>query len=302
MKYYFLGLFLLFNSFVFGQTDTIDFSMYNIELDSLVVSATRSGFSVEDFVEMVRADESFYQAFQNIRTLSYASENNIKMFDKKLKQKASYHSIIQQYSDGKCRTMDTFQEVISGNFYKRKKKIRYYTAKMYDHLFFTHGKICEAESEDHSGSRGMDKHVAELKKLIFSPGEKAAVPMIGKKTAIFEKKMIQYYDMSITSKKYKSEIDCYVFTAKVKSDSKEGKTVIKFLETYFDKTTFAVIARNYHLKYNGSLFDFDVKMDIKLKKLGEKYLPEIIKYDGNWDVPTKRPEISKFTIRFYDYH
>ena len=78
--------------------------------------------------------------------------------------------------------------------------------------------------------------------------------------------------------------------------------MIKYLETYFDKTNFQVIARNYHLKYSGSLFDFDVKMDIKLKKLGNKYLPELIKYDGNWDVPAKRRETSKFSIRFFDYH
>jgi len=286
----------------FAQTDTSSFSLYRIELDSLVVSASRSGFNVEDFVEMVRTDESFHEAFHNIRTLSYSSVNNIKMYDRKLREKATYYSTIQQTSDGKCRTMKTFNETVSGNFFKRKRKIRYYTAKMHDRLFYTHGKVCESKRKKGANPKKMDKHVNELKKIIFSPGKKADVPMIGKKTAIFDEKMIQHYDMSISSKKYNTGIDCYVFTAKVKPNVKEGKTVIKFLETFFDKSTFQVIARNYHLRYTGSLFDFDVKMDIQLTKLGNKYLPQLIQYDGNWDVPTKKRETSKFSIQFSDYH
>ncbi|MEM6700978.1 MAG: hypothetical protein AAF599_21430, partial [Bacteroidota bacterium] len=46
-----------------------------IHLDSFVVTATRSGFEVADFVEMVQEDESFYQAFRNLRFLSYQSDN-----------------------------------------------------------------------------------------------------------------------------------------------------------------------------------------------------------------------------------
>jgi len=49
------------------------------------------------------------------------------------------------------------------------------------------------------------------------------------------------------------------------------------------------------------MFDFDVKMDIALKTIGEKYVPEFISYDGQWDVPFHKPEISKFNISFYDY-
>ena len=302
MKFTFLGCLLLLTSFSFAQTDTMDFSLYRFDLDSIVVSATRSGFSVEDFVDMVRKDDSFHDAFHNIRTLSYSSEYDIKMYNRKKREKAAYHSNSQQYSDGDCRTMKNLNEFSSGNFYKRKKDHRYYTSKMYDRIFFTHGKVCESEEEESDNPRGMEKHVAELKKLIFSPGQQADVPMIGKKTAIFDEKMAPLYNMSITSKKYKSSIDCYVFTAIVKPEVREGKTVIKFLETYFDKTNFQVIARNYHLRYSGTLFDFDVKMDIKLRKLGNKYLPELIEYDGNWDVPAKRRETSKFSIRFFDYY
>lgn len=302
-------LFFLFLSQVsFSQRDTIEFSSFHVQLDSFVVTATRSGFDVKDFIEMVQTDESFYKAFRNIRTLSYSSDNNIKMFSKKGKLKASYLSTIHQTSDGRCRTMETINPIVTGRFYKRKKRYRYYTAKMYDRLFFTHGEVCESNRiEDQPGVqsskklKGMSKHINELKKLIFYPGRKADVPFIGKKTAIFEKKMAKYYDFSITSQKYNSEIDCYVFTAKVKEGTRSGKTVIKFMETFFDKSNFKVIGRNYHLKHRGAMFDFDVKMDIKLLKIGEKYVPEMIVYDGEWDVPARRPEISKFSIRFYEY-
>lgn len=308
MRSIFCVLFFLLSQSISAQKDTIEFSTFAVKLDSIVVTASKKGFDVEDFIKMVQKDESFYRAFRNIRTLSYFSNNDIQAFSKKGNLKASYKSITKQTSDGRCRTMDTFEEVIAGKFYKRKKKYRYYTAKMYDRLFFTHGEVCESNRiEDQEGFdpskklKGMSKHINELKKLIFYPGQKADVPFIGKKTAIFEEKMAKYYDFSISSKSYNSEIDCYVFLAKVKEGTKDNKTVIKHMETYFDKETFQVISRNYHLEHSGTMFDFNVKMDIKLVKVGEKYVPEFIQYDGRWDVPMKKPEIFKFGIQFYEY-
>lgn len=308
VKITYIFFFLLLSQVSFSQKDTIEFSSFSIQLDSLVVTATRKGFDVNDFIKMVQEDESFYRAFRNIRTMSYTSDNDLKMFSKKGKVKASLKNTILQTSDGRCRTMETINPIITGKYYKRKKKIKYYTAKMHDRLFFTYGKVCESERiEDQAGFEdskkltGMSKHINELKKLIFYPGQKADVPFIGKKTAIFEKKMAKYYDFSISSKAYQSGIDCYVFLAKVKEGTKKDKTVIKYMETFFDKKTFQVIARNYHLAHSGAMFDFDVKMDISLKTVGEKYVPEKIIYDGQWDIPFNKPEISKFKISFYDY-
>lgn len=277
-----------------------------VTLDSFVVTATRKGFSVDDFIKMIREDNSFFKAFHNLRFLSYQFDNKINMYNKKGHKKASLESINQQWSDGKCRTMNKLTEQIKGNYYKRKSKHRYYTAKLYEHLFFTNGKVCDSKNENYStgGKTGMEGHITELKKLVFRPGEKANVPLIGKKTAIFEKNMIRFYDFSIASKKYQESIECYVFTAKIKPEfenKKEGKTVIKYLETYFDKSTFQVIARRYHLFHETMAYDFDVKMNIKLRKFGEKYVPEFIEYDGSWDVPARKPEISQFSIRFFNF-
>ena len=296
---------------VLSQSDSTTYNFGDfggiILLDSVVVSASKNSLDIDDFVDMVVNDESFFIAFHNIRTLSYSANNQIKMYAKKGKEKASYKSLTKQMFDGECRTMEVLEETTTGNFYKRKKKHRYYTAKMFDRIFFTHGKVCETEGKpnyDHP-NKGMEKHVQELKKLIFDPGEKADVPLISNKTRIFSEEMSEYYNYSITSKEYKNGADCYVFSVKVKPEftkRKTNKTVIKVLETYFEKNTFQVIARNYSLAYSGALFDFDVNMEIELKKVHNYYVPDYIKYNGWWDIPAKKPEISTFSAKFYDYH
>jgi len=307
---YFILLSLVAYQLSMAQVDTTtyDFGDFGgiIYLDSLVVTATRSGFDVDDFVAMVKNDESFYQAFRNLRFLSYLSKNDIEMFDKKGLSKTHYKSSSQQLAEGLCREMIFSDTEVVGKFYKRKGYYKYYTAKLYDRLFFTHQRHCEKSKaiEKDKASKGMSKHVQELKKLIFKPGSKADIPIIGNRTAIFDPAMTPYYDFKISSKQYHSGQDCYVFTAVVKEafqEKKKDKTVIKFLETYFDKSTFQVIARNYQLAYSGALFDFDVKMKIELVQLNGAYAPEYIFYDGFWDVPGKKPEISKFSIRFYDF-
>ncbi|MEM8526895.1 MAG: hypothetical protein AAGG68_19800 [Bacteroidota bacterium] len=272
-----------------------------IHLDSFVVTATRSGFEVADFVEMVQEDESFYQAFRNLRFLSYQSDNEINIYHKKGKQLAKYEAKIQQNEAKGCRKTKILEEEVSGNYFKKKRRLRYYTADLFDRLFFAHKEICEFETEEVELPKGMEKHIQELKKLIFQTGEEADVPFIGKKTAIFEEDMIPYYTYSIESKQYAGNIDCYVFSAKAKPEFKADKTVIKSLETYFDKENFQVVARNYQLKYEGFAFDFDVTMNIRLRKLGKTYVPTFLSYDGSWKVATQKPEIAKFSASFYDF-
>lgn len=290
-----------------AQKDTSEYVPISafIDLDSFVVTATRKGFDVEDFIELVRKDDSFFRAFHNLRFVDATFKNDIQLFDKKGKVKASYQSTSKQTSDGRCREMQNFEEQITGNYFKRKKKYRYYTAQLYDRVFFTNGRVCENPNATtwQAGKSGIEKHISELKKLIFSPGEKADVPLIGNKTAIFEPKMRKYYNYSIASKQYLTGADCYVFTAKVKEEyqeKKEGKTIIKYLETYFEKETFQVLARNYQLAASTTFYDFDVTMRVKLTKVGDKYFPETVEYDGQWDIPLKKPEIAVFKAQF-DY-
>ena len=302
-----LILFFLPSTRGFGQPQNVNEHIAAVVyLDSFVVTATRKGFDVDDFIHMVRSDKSFYRAFRNLRFLTYDSDNSIEMFDKKANPKASYFSTLHQQSDGRCRSMTTKKEVVRGKFYKKEKEYRFFTAKLIDRLFFTHGTVCESRKGGalKGNPKGLERQIRELKKLMFQPGEKADVLFIGDKTALFDKKMMPYYDFSITSKLYQDSIACYVFTAKVKPEfehKKADKTVIKYLQTYFDKINFQVIAREYRLKNNTLLFDFDVTMKIKLTRFGKQYVPEFIEYDGGWDLAFKKPEISKSSVRFYGF-
>ncbi|MEM9919021.1 MAG: hypothetical protein AAF990_13050 [Bacteroidota bacterium] len=303
----FFLLFLMASSLCRAQSDSTNYNFGDfggiIYLDSLVVSASRLGFEVDDFIQMVREDDSFFNAFHNLRSLSYKADNTFEFFNKRGKTKATYQSRIQQFSDGDCRQMTFLEKKHSGNFYKRKNKYRYYTAKMFDRIFLTYGTICESKVKVSQKPKGIQKHIEELKKLIFQPGEPVDVPLISQKLAIFRPEMAKYYHFKVSQETYQSA-ECYVFTAEVRPEylsKKKGKTVIKYLQTYFDKDNFQVVARNYRLAYNSPLFDFDVRMQIELTRFKGRYAPTLIKYDGQWDIPAKKPEIAQFSLRFYAF-
>ncbi len=302
LLYLFLLLFL--TSKLSAQEDLSNDIAAVVFLDSFVVTATQKGFDVKDFIEIVQQDESFYHAFHNLRFLPYESDNTIQVFNKKGRVKASYQNRVQQNIEDNCRTMDFLKEQTVGNFYKNNKH-NYYTARMHDQVFLSRKRICETPSKrppvvSTQNLSGIQKHINELKKLIFQPGRAVDVPLVGKKTAIFDKDMIHYYNFSISSQLINDQWDCYVFTAIVKPEyqqRKTGKTIIKFLETYFEKNTFQVVGRNYHLKYDG-LFDFDVKMEVDLTIVDDKYVPVKIRYDGEWKIPMMSKEDVVFDVGF----
>ena len=301
MRFYLQLLLLLFPTFLPAQEKGLGEDISAIVfLDSFVVTASKQGFDVADFIDIVQQDESFFLAFHNLRLQEYHSDNQLQFFDKKRKIKAAYTNRIHQKMDKRCRTMDILEEMIDGNFFKNKKKRshRYYTARMHHSLFFTNGTICETSDGPQISEQklsGIEKHINELKKLIFQPGRKVDVPLIGGKTAIFKKEMLNYYDFSIKSIDYNNHKDCFVFTAIAKPEKRQGKTIIKYLETFFDKETFQVLGRNYHLKYSG-VVSFDVKMKVVLQQLDGKYLPAYIRYDGAWKIPLQKREVAEFEI------
>lgn len=303
MEIILIVLILCFQQAMYGQSPNVtkDISAV-VFLDSFVVTATKRGFNVEDFIDIVQQDESFYNAFHNLRFQPHIADNQVEILSRKQTVKAANYHTIEQFMEGNCRTMKYLKEDIKGKFFKKKKirKHKYYTARMHEQVFLTKGKVCgkpNNPSITQNNLSGIEKHVNELKKLIFQPGKEVDVPFIGGKTAIFEEKMIKYYDFYISSKIYAEDKECYVFRAVVKPETATNKTIIKYLETYFDKEDFQVLARNYHLKYD-SLFDFDVKMKVALTQFDGKYLPEKIDYQGNWKIPTQTRERVNFLIDF----
>lgn len=277
----------------------------SVQLDSVVIVATRAGFSTEDFIRLVQTDESLYTAFRNLRTAAYSFDTHMSFSDKRDQIKASYFSSNVQHFDGRCRKMEVLDEGTSGDFYKgRKQKHRYYTYQLYARVFLTEGVICEEPGQrgaqhDEAAEPALERQVSELKKLIFQPGERSHVPLIGRKTEIFSEEMIEYYDFLISSGDYHGQ-PVYIFTAKVKDmyAHRENKTVFKELITWFSKADFQVVARKYSLSQKTAAFQFDVSMQVDLIKLGEKYFPTYVVYDGDWDIPTKKREIGTFAVRF----
>jgi len=280
--------------------DELDRILYSINLDSVVTIAAKAGFDIKDFIRLVQTDTTFYQGFKNLRTETYRFHNNIRIFDRKGDIKASYKSTANQKSDGRCRTMTTTNEVTSGQYYKRKNRLNYYTSKLYERLFFTKGKICENNYNNNSSPRGIEKHVAELKKMIFQPGQKANVPLIGGKTAIFSKRMAQHYDFSISSAKMNHK-ECYVFTAQMKPEIIQNSPnlgVVKYLSTYFEKGSLQIVKRRYLLSNNTFAYNFKVEMDVDMISHDGQFYPEYIKYDGIWKIPTQKKEDAEFEIEF----
>lgn len=290
---------------VFAQ-DTIASEIARIVfMDSVVVKASRQDFSVEDFIDMVRKDETFYRAFSNLRVADYFFSTHMTFFDRKNRESATYDARYHQHIKNQCRFQEKLEENIDGNFRrKRKDDTRYYTYDLYDRLFLLHDTTCHLEVNADPVSfegEGMEGHVAELKKLIFAPGSHSDIPLIGDKTEIFSEKMINRYHFFINSVRYSDTMDAYVFEVRLKPEyerKQNNRTVIKELITYFSKKDFQVLDRCYRLAHYKALYQFDIKMQIELQKVADRYFPARIVFEGFWNVPVKRKETSIFTIKF----
>lgn len=281
----------------------IDTTIYKgIQFDAVMVKEVRSGFNVAKFINTIKDDTTFYKAFKTLRILNYTMYNDIQVEDKKGNTTASYNSITHQHVKAGCRTMSISKEKVSGDFYKKKKEFRYYTAKLYAHLFFTEGKICGDNNivGNKRNLKGSEKYEEQLRTLIFNPGQRIkGIPGIGDNVAIFENPYYSMYKFKLGKMEYNGE-ECYVFSAYPKEKNAED-VVINELKTWIRVKDNAIVARRYALSYNTLLYDFDVIMDVKLKKHKNNLVPYEISYKGNWDTPLKSREKASFTAIFTDF-
>lgn len=288
---------LLITCFSTNAQDTSIFK-YPIAMDEVVISAAREGWDVQGFIKRVQNDTTFYKAFKSMRVTSYDATNDIKVYNKKEKVTASLYSLTRQKAWNGCRSMDVLQEKITGNFYKRNKEYRYYTAELYAYLFFTDGTLCGqsniiADISDEKETGTIAKQKQKLKQLIFNPGSKiAGVPFMGDKAAIFEPDIARMYDFKLASEEYDGE-ECYVFKAIPKPEYKND-IVYNYLATWFRKSDYSIVARDYSLSYSTLAYDFDVRMKVRTQQTNGKLLPTRIEYDGNWHVFTQKRERVKF--------
>ncbi|HEU5053971.1 MAG TPA: hypothetical protein VFT78_12705, partial [Hanamia sp.] len=147
---------------------------------------------------------------------------------------------------------------------------------------------------------GIDKHKEQLKMLFFNPGKKInGLPFISNKTEIFDPSMAGNYNMYIDYRNYNS-MPCYVFTIDVK-DGRKSNVVIDEMTTWFDAETLEVVARNYELSYDAGVYDFNVRMEVQLTKVGDLLVPSVLNYNGNWKVIFNKRERGLFTATLSDF-
>ncbi|MCL6524630.1 MAG: hypothetical protein K6T34_08190 [Thermoflavifilum sp.] len=281
----------------------------HIQLDSVTIVASRSGFDIPLFIQRVKDDTTFYKAFKTLRVIGFTAENYMWIFDQKDHQVASYESLTRQTRRNGCRTLQVLHEKTTGDFYKnkRKQKYRYYTAEMFAHVFLDPGPVCGEDNLVHGGkpevkdpNHQIEKHIEELKQLIFNPGQPIpGIPFVGHKVGIFEPDIAPMYHFAIQSKMFGND-SCYVFQAIAKPQF-ANQLVIDTLITYFRKSDYSIVARQYALSYKTFLFDFNVHIQVDLSSFQHMLVPSWINYIGNWDIAFHRRERVHFTIRFFDF-
>ena len=275
-----------------------------ITLSNFVIN---NKLNVPAFIEKVKNDSSFYKAFKNLHIINFNAINDIRMNNKKGDLDASLFSRTKQTIQNGCRTMSILEEKSTGDMYNDAREFNYYTANMYASLFFTKGKICgennivNGVAFSTAGKSGMEKHKEQLKMLFFNPGRKInGLPFMSNKTAIYDDELADSYNMEIDYERY-NNTDCYVFKQKVKPDRK-GSVVVDEMNTWFNDSTFEVVARNYNLSYNAGVYEFKVGMEIQMTTVGKLTVPNLIRYNGNWKAIFKKRERGIFTATLSDFH
>ena len=134
--------------------------------------------------------------------------------------------------------------------------------------------------------------------LFFNPGKRIpGIPFIGDKIDIFDPDRAELYNLSIDYGDYEGA-PCYIFSIKAKSRDEGGKKsriVIDSMVTWFDTKTMEVLARNYDMRYDAGVYDFDVHMEVQMTRMGNYLLPKTLRYIGTWDVMFKKRERGTFT-------
>lgn len=305
LSYLFFCMLCSMGSFAQDQGDT---SVYVgkkvIRLTDVVVN---NKLNVPSFISRIKNDTSFYKAFRNLHILEFTAVNDIRMNDAEGKIKASLRSKTKQHRENGCRSMETLEEETTGDIYDERKSFNYYTANMYASLFFTKGKVCgednivKGREFSTGGKTGMEKHKEQLKMLFFNPGKRInGLPFMSNKTAIFEDDMADDYDMRIDMDFY-NNTSCYIFQQKVKP-GREDKVVVDEMTTWFNDSTFEVVARNYSLSYDAGVYDFKVNMEVLMTTFNNLTVPSVIRYNGNWKAITKKRERGVFTATLSDFH
>lgn len=272
-----------------------------ILLDEAVVVAQREGFDVRAFIARVREDTTYQDAFLNLRRHPHRTDGELRVYDPRDRERAGFHRSARLVRSGDLATqvIDSVRE--EGRLRKADGDHRYLTARMFQSLFFPDGPrpvpaaVDEVDPSRAIGSR-FERYRADLKAFMFNPGEGLDVPIVGDKLALFEPGIARHYAMSIWSGQRNGHA-CWVFSADALPDIPRNAVVIRTMDTWFDKATGRVMAREYRLAHTGMLVSFDITMVVDLDVKDGLLVPTHVKYDGEWDLPLQRRERVRFFLR-----
>lgn len=272
-----------------------------------VVKVGKAGLNIEDFIQEILNDTSFYQAFRNMKKYTFFAENRVFTYDKNDKVKGKVYRRIKHNNDGAYK-MEFLEKQDTGELLKKNGKYELYTVEMFDYIFMNaYNTDFVPNSANGPGGKGgsNESYKDKLKTLIFTPGRPIkGVPFISGKTEIFTPNMRQYYDYAFAKGTYLDSIPVYRFKVSVKNDisnwTKDG-IMIKELTTIFDQRNFQILGRYIDMKLDNLAFDFDVQMNIEMSYFGDDLLPTKISYQGNWDIPLKKEEKASFLVLHKDY-
>ena len=282
----------------------------SVMIDSVMISAVSSGFSVEEFIYYVKTDTTFYQGFKNLRYYPHQFKSNLEIFDR------SNRSIGQLSRNGYYE-VENNQLVVhiqseedDGKIYNRRGKYRYYTPEFFDHVFFPKDTLAVtkyiSDDDDSDTDDQNKKNENDAKVIVFNPGS-VEVERSGskkEKLAVFDISMQKYYDYIISKKTYKDTLECYEFVCRMKSDLTEKQqddVLIRELVSYFDRNTFNVMYRKYVMKYDYWLIELDVTVDVEMGYAQDHLVPLNIHYKGFWDIPFSKPEIADFKLENFNF-
>lgn len=283
------------------DTDTTSYGM-RIMMDEVVIKAVRKGWDLDAFIHRMKTDTTFYKAFTSLKVVAYESENRIRISDEHNRLLAALHNNTSQTVQNGCRTVKVNGEQVSGKYYTSGGNPRYYTAEMFQRLFFNPGTECGISDliRPAKAPQGkLEKNKEQLKQLVFNPGSRiGGIPFVGDKASVFEPETAKMYDFHLKFELYEGQ-ECYLFQAIPKPEYAD-KVVFNKLDTWFRTSDYSIMARDYALSYRTMVYDFDVVMKVRLEQVGARLLPATIEYQGNWHVISKKRERSVLQIRF-DY-
>jgi len=277
-----------------------------IFLDDVVISEEKDGFSVEDFIEYVKNDTTFYMGFKHLRFFSHYYESELNIFNKKGETIGILKKTGKHYSNGRKAWVinDTIIDV--GKMFRRNGKYKFYTPEAFDEVFFPSDTFDVSLRISDEKNKEESQNMRDAKTVGFSIGTddvEQSKGGVSKKLAVFDISMQRYYDYMIGETSYKNR-ECYIFEINVKkglSDKDKKNALIRKIVSYFDKENFNVIYREYKFVYKNWFLDLDMDIIVDMDYINGKHMPADIYYNGFWNVIFFKPERAEFRLKNFGY-